>query len=117
MFLVEGLRKHWNTKHRMDPDLDKCNSKVTKIKVKKNTKPQEEAVVSSLAIHYADSSINASSAEKRTLYNFGKRLHALFLADPTKPYEEWFPDMRICGRKKLANRLESIASSLLKLLT
>ena len=103
-FFVEPLRKHWAKKHQVQ--------QIT-TNVKRNTLDREEAVVSSLAIHYADANIRARAAESKTLYNFGKKLHELYVkAGPSIPFESLFPEERICGRKKLTNRFKSISSDL-----
>ena len=107
MFFAEPLRKHWSKKH--------VSVVVTGRKTQHNTDTKEEinAVVSSLAIHIADANIRVRTVERKTLYNFGKSLWDLFVkAGPSASFASLFPNERICGRKKVTNRLNVISSNL-----
>lgn len=104
-FFVDPLRKHWAKKHQVQ-------QKTTNVK-RNGLDREKEAVVSSLAIHYADGNIRVRACESKTLLNFAKKLHELYVkAGPSIPFETLFPEERICGRKKLTNRLKSISSDL-----
>ena len=113
MFFAKPLRDHWANKHRMDvSDVEvgkKSKAKVTE----KNTVKEQEAVLNCLAIFSADTNLQVSACEKKTLYNVAQKLHELFLkAGPSTKFCELFPGERICGRKLLGNRLKSMASNL-----
>jgi len=112
MFFAEPLRKHWSKKHVSDAT---GTGIVTGRKTQHNTDTKEEinAVVSSLAIHIADANIRVRTVERKTLYNFGKSLWDLFVkAGPSASFASLFPNERICGRKKVTNRLNVISSNL-----
>lgn len=112
MFFAAPLRKHWQDKHRMTDD-----SNVVKKKKDKDKEEYLEAVYNSIAIFCADANIPAGALERKTLYNVGKNLHALFMrAGPSTKFNELFPDERLCGRKKLVSRLGSISLKLGELL-
>ena len=115
MFFAQPLRDHWTNKHRMDVS-DVVVGKKSKV-TQKNTDKEQEAVLNSLAIFSADVNLQVSACEKKTLYNVAKKLHELFVkAGPSTKFCELFPDERICGRKKLGNRLKSMAHNLQELL-
>ena len=113
-FFAEPLRKHWSKKHDVIG-----TGIVTERKKQHNTDTKEEkdAVVSSLAIHIADGNIRVRTVERKTLYNFGKTLWDLFVkVGPSVPFASLFPNERICGRKRVTNRLNVISSNLSALL-
>lgn len=119
MFFVAPLRAHWSKKHH-SPNagltVDK-NLKSVKMNRTQNTTNEQEAVVSSLAIHYTDANIRIRAVERKTLYNFAKKLHELYVkAGPSTPFASLFPNEKICCRKMLTNRLKSISLNLQALL-
>ena len=117
MFFAQPLRDHWANKHRMDANTGKIQGK-TKMEKKETEKAKaKEAVFNSLAIFSADANMPTSACEKKTLYSFAEKLHELYVkAGPSTKFCELFPDEKICGRKKLGNRLISISSKLQELL-
>lgn len=116
MFFAQPLRDHWANKHRMDANTEKANTEKAKRK-KSDTEKGKEAVFNSLAIFSADANMPTSACEKKTLYSFAEKLHELYVkAGPSTKFCELFPDEKICGRKKLGNRLISISSKLQELL-
>ena len=112
MFFAKPLREHWLKKH-----VSETGCRTVKKRSSTDTKEETEAVVSSLAVHYADANIRVRAVERKTLYNFGKALWELFVkAGPSTPFAQLFPNEKICGRKKLTNRLNVISSNLKALL-
>ena len=115
-FFAVPLRKHWSKKHVCDAT-ETGTVSGRKRQHKTDTKEEIEAVVSSLAIHYADANIRVRAVERKTLYNFGKTMWELFMkAGPSTTFASLFPNEKICGRWKLTNRLSVISSNLKALL-